>query len=44
MVAATTNLISLLSDEQIETATFDSLDVDEFRMWSNPELYVNPGR
>ena len=44
MVAATTNLISLLSDEQLKSSTFDSLDVDEFRMWSNPELYVNPGR
>ena len=44
MVAATDDLVALLSDEQLKTTIFDSLDVDEFRMWSNPELYVNPGR
>ena len=44
MVTAITNLISILSNEQLEASTFDSLDVDEFRMWSNPELHVNPGR
>ena len=43
MVAATENLLSLLSDEQQQMSIFDSLDADEFRMWSNPELYVNPG-
>jgi hypothetical protein len=43
MVAATENLLSLLSPEQNTTTMFESVEADEMRIWSNPELYVNPG-
>lgn len=43
MVAAAQDLLPLLSSEQTQATIFESLEVDEFRMWSNPELYVNPG-
>ncbi|OCK76556.1 hypothetical protein K432DRAFT_385369 [Lepidopterella palustris CBS 459.81] len=43
MVEAAAELIGLLSREQRSSTVFESVDVDEFRLWSNPELYVNPG-
>jgi hypothetical protein len=43
MVAAAEDLLALLSPEQKTTAMF-VLDADEMRLWSNPELYVNPGK
>jgi Protein of unknown function (DUF3500) len=43
MVTATENLLSLLSPEQKTATMFTSVEADEMRIWSNPELYVNPG-
>lgn len=36
-------LIGLMSAEERERTVFEGVNVDEFRLWSNPELYVNPG-
>jgi hypothetical protein len=43
IIRAAENLLSILSVEEKTRTMFESLDVDEFRIWSNPELYVNPG-
>jgi hypothetical protein len=43
IVAAAEDLLSLLSPEQRTATCFESLEADEIRIWSNPELYVNPG-
>lgn len=43
-VRATNRLLELISeDEARELIKGDVVDDDEFRAWSNPELYVNPG-
>jgi hypothetical protein len=42
MMAAEDMLLTLTPDQRAEVQ-FESVDVDEFRLWSNPELYVNPG-
>ena len=43
MVKAAEELLSLLSPEQKTVVTFDSVEADEIRIWSNPEIYLNPG-
>lgn len=43
MIMAVEGLLSTLSAEQKKETVFASLEVDEFRLWSNPELYINPG-
>jgi hypothetical protein len=37
-------LLELLSPEQKSAVECGDVRSDEFRLWSNPELYVNPGR
>jgi hypothetical protein len=41
---ATEALLSLLSNEQRSATCFEDVEVDELRMWSNPEFYINPGK
>ncbi|KAF2089296.1 hypothetical protein K490DRAFT_72099 [Saccharata proteae CBS 121410] len=36
-------LLALLSVEQRKRTLWESVESDEMRLWSNPELYVNPG-
>ena len=36
-------LLGLLSTEQMNAIECGDVRNDEFRLWSNPELYVNPG-
>ncbi|KAK4991276.1 hypothetical protein LTR66_006589 [Elasticomyces elasticus] len=43
MTDAAAALLEMLSGEQRKEMHFESVEVDEFRLWSNPELYVNPG-
>jgi hypothetical protein len=43
MVRAAEALLTELDEGHREGVSFDGVDVDEFRLWSNPELYVNPG-
>lgn len=38
------NLLNLLSAEQMTALECGDVRTDEFRLWSNPELYVNPGK
>ncbi|KAH7065421.1 hypothetical protein B0J12DRAFT_561185 [Macrophomina phaseolina] len=42
-VRAAERLVGLLSEQEKESTLFESVDADEMRLWSNPELYVNPG-
>ncbi|TAQ90142.1 hypothetical protein B7494_g1563 [Chlorociboria aeruginascens] len=42
-VAAVGRLLGVLSGEQRKEIAFESVEVDDFRLWSNPELYINPG-
>ena len=44
MVGACERLLSVLSAEQRTAVSFESVDADEMRIWSNPELYLNPGK
>lgn len=37
------DLLKLLSTEQKDALECGDVRNDEFRLWSNPELYVNPG-
>ena len=37
------DLLELLSTEQQDAVECGDVRNDEFRLWSNPELYVNPG-
>lgn len=37
-------LLGVLSEEQREVVTCGEVTDDEFRLWSNPELYMNPGK
>jgi hypothetical protein len=37
-------LLRLLSEEEKRDVQFGDVRDDEFRLWSNPELYMNPGR
>lgn len=36
-------LMEVLSEEQKKEVMYGEVDDDEFRLWSNPELYMNPG-
>ncbi|KAG9230097.1 hypothetical protein BJ875DRAFT_445338 [Amylocarpus encephaloides] len=36
-------LLQLLSEEDKKAVQFGDVTADEFRLWSNPELYMNPG-
>jgi hypothetical protein len=36
-------LLGLLSEEERKGVICGEVDDDEFRLWSNPELYMNPG-
>lgn len=40
---AAERLVALLSAEEKGRTLFEDVDADEIRLWSNPELYVNPG-
>jgi hypothetical protein len=43
MVTAAEGIVKLLNPEQRNLTCFESVDDDAIRLWSNPELYVNPG-
>jgi hypothetical protein len=43
VMAKTKDLMDLLSDDQRKEVWRGEVTDDEFRLWSNPELYVNPG-
>lgn len=43
MVKAAEELLAVLEEGQTREVLFEGVEVDEFRLWSNPELYVNPG-
>ncbi|KAJ9639556.1 hypothetical protein H2199_006591 [Coniosporium tulheliwenetii] len=43
MTEAAEALLGLLSAKQRKETQFESVEADEIRLWSNPELYVNPG-
>jgi len=43
MKTAADALLGLLSLEQKKATQYASIDADEIRLWSNPELYMNPG-
>ena len=43
MVSAAEGLLGMLESGQRKEVQFEGVEVDEFRLWSNPELYVNPG-
>jgi hypothetical protein len=36
-------LLQLLGEEEKKAVQFGDVGDDEFRLWSNPELYMNPG-
>jgi hypothetical protein len=44
MVKSVSKLLRQLSPRQKARTVFDSVEDDMFRIWSNPEFYVNPGR
>jgi hypothetical protein len=37
-------LLSMLPEEAKKQVKCGEVEDDDFRLWSNPELYVNPGR
>jgi hypothetical protein len=43
MVSAAEGLLRVLAEDQRREVMFQGMEADEFRLWSNPELYVNPG-
>lgn len=43
VMARTADLFKILSDEQKDHVQCGEVTDDDFRLWSNPELYVNPG-
>jgi hypothetical protein len=43
MVSSAEELLGVLAEEQRREVMFQGMEADEFRLWSNPELYVNPG-
>lgn len=43
VIAKTEALIKILSEEQKKAVHCGDVTDDEFRLWSNPELYMNPG-
>ena len=44
VIARVEELLGILSGEQQELVQCGEVTDDDFRMWSNPELYVNPGK
>jgi len=42
-IARTNDLLKILSDEQKDQVHCGEVADDAFRLWSNPELYMNPG-
>lgn len=44
VAAKVRNLLDLLSPEQRNAVECGDVRNDELRLWSNPELYVNPGK
>jgi hypothetical protein len=44
MVKSASKLLRSLSAKQRASTVFDSLEDDMFRIWSNPEFYVNEGK
>lgn len=43
MVKAADELLHILTEQQRNQVLKSSVYEDEFRLWSNPELYMNPG-
>lgn len=43
VIAKTEALLNILSAEQKKAVQFGDVTDDDFRLWSNPELYMNPG-
>ena len=43
MMRAAEGLLDVLEEGQRREVQFEGVEMDEFRLWSNPELYVNPG-
>jgi Protein of unknown function (DUF3500) len=43
MVKAAEALLVMLEPGQRKAVQFEGVEADVFRLWSNPELYVNPG-
>ena len=43
MIEAANKLLNILNSGQRAEVSKGSVDEEEFRLWSNPELYVNPG-
>ena len=43
VIARTVDLLKILSDEQKDQVYCGEVTDDDFRLWSNPELYMNPG-
>ncbi|KAJ7510689.1 hypothetical protein B0H11DRAFT_2183509 [Mycena galericulata] len=43
MVDAANALLGILTPDQRKEVLKESVDEDEFRWWSNPEFYLNPG-
>ncbi len=39
----TEELMKILSEQQRKAVHCKEVTDDEFRLWSNPELYMNPG-
>ncbi|KAH8684526.1 hypothetical protein BGZ60DRAFT_366675 [Tricladium varicosporioides] len=43
VMSRTEDLLNILTPEQKKAVQFGDVIDDEFRLWSNPELYMNPG-
>jgi hypothetical protein len=43
VMARTADLFKILGDEQKDQVHCGEVTDDDFRLWSNPELYMNPG-
>jgi hypothetical protein len=43
VVKAAEDLLELLDEQQRKEVQCGGVEEDEFRVWSNPELYMNPG-
>jgi hypothetical protein len=43
VISRTEELLENLNDEQKRAVQCGEVTDDDFRLWSNPELYVNPG-
>jgi hypothetical protein len=44
VIAKTDSLLNILNSEQKKAVQFGDVTDDDFRLWSNPELYMNPGK